>query len=91
MVKTYEFHLPMHHIREEEQRSQAELFQSSSKYKAGIGLHQASTNNASRYNLSKQSTVNRISKRKTGNLANCGGGKRDDISSQMLENETVAD
>ena len=83
----------MHHIREEEQRSQAELYQSSSKYKTGIGLqHQASTNNASRYNLSKQSTVNRISKRKTGNLMpNYGGGKRDDISSQMLENETVAD
>ena len=39
MVKTYEFHLPMHHIREEEQRSQMELYQSSSKYKTGIGLH----------------------------------------------------
>ena len=89
MVKTYEFHLPMHHIREEEQRSQAELYQSSSKYKTGIGLHQVSTNNASRYNLSKQSTVNRISKRKTAGLTQ--HGRRDDISSQMLENETVAD
>lgn len=89
MVKTYEFHLPMHHIREEEQRSQAELYQSSSKYKTGIGLHQVSTNHASRYNLSKQSTVNRISRKKTAGLMQ--GGKRDDISSQMLENETVAD
>ena len=90
MVKTYEFHLPMHHIREEEQRSQVELYQSSSKYKAGVGLQQTGTNNASRYNLSKQSTVNRISKKNTrGLLPN--GGKRDDISSQMLENETLAD
>ena len=91
MVKTYGFHLPMHHIREEEQRSQVELYQSSSKYKTGVGLQQSGgTNNASRYNLSKQSTANRISKKNTrGLLPN--GGKRDDISSQMLENETLAD
>lgn len=44
----------------------------------------------SRYNLSKQSTVNRISKKKTAGLLP-NGGKRDDISSQMLENETLAD
>jgi len=55
MVKTYEFHLPMHHIREEEPRQQMDL------QKTGL--------NNSRYPLSKQGTMYRlITKRKTGFL-----------------------
>lgn len=62
MVKTYEFHLPMHHIHEEESRSHVD------SQKLGL--------NSSRYNASKQSTVYRITKRKTGFIQ-----KRDDLSS----------
>ena len=85
MVKTYEFHLPMHHIREEEQRSPPELQPTkahSSTYAMG-----AQNTVGSRY-VGRQGSVYRVTKKRTAGLQQ---GKRDDISSQMLENETLAD
>ena len=48
MVKTYEFHLPMHHIREEEPKSQNDLHRPHNNKQSS---HQ--NNQGSRYNLSK--------------------------------------
>ena len=85
MVKTYEFHLPMHHIREEEQRSPPEL--QPTKAHSSTYAMAAPNTVGSRY-VGRQGSVYRVTKKRTAGLQQ---GKRDDISSQMLENETLAD
>ena len=86
MVKTYEFHLPMHHIREEEPRSQVDLNKT-----PPVAANKNPVATQSRYDGKEQGTAYRMTKRRTQQLNAPATNKRDDISSQMLENETVAD